>query len=516
MSGQYIVGIDVGTTGTKTVIFDLQGKVVSKAYTEYGCIYPKPGWVEQDAHMIKEATFDTCREAIVKSGIDKNRIACFGLSTQRACALFLDKTGYPMKMFSWQDARPEEESAYISTLVPNDEFYQVNGVPNNPAWIVPKMMWIKRNEIEIWEKTTKVVQLHDYILREMGAPDYYCDETDAGFFCTWDCDHFRWKQEYIDLFRVDINMISKVLPTGTRVGEISGEMAQRTGLPEKLPIVIGLGDQTAASIGAGVVSPGRFSISMGTGGMCLGFLDKPYRDPKGSFMIVGHAIHGCWELEGWQKGSAGIYRWFRDEIATLEKQRAAEKGADVYEILNEMIASVPAGAKGLITMPYFATAGTPRWNENARGTMMGLSYYHDKACIARSIIEGITLEHKDMLVCLKGSGIRVDSACIIGGPTRSELWNQMQADIYGVPVQKPVFEDASVLGAAIAGAYGVGIFGNIAEAADELVKMQKTYEPNPRIVPIYDELYDVYTKIYEGLDKSGAFDAMASFQKRNI
>lgn len=516
MKSQYIVGIDVGTTGTKTVIFDLQGRVVSKAYREYGCIYPKPGWVEQDAYMIKEATLDTCKEAISKAGINKNDIVSFGLSTQRACALFLDETGYPMKMFSWQDARAEEESAYISTLVSDDEFYRVNGVPNNPAWIVPKIMWVKRHEPKIWGKTKKVVQLHDYILKEMGAADYYCDETDAGFFCIWDCDHFRWKQEYIDLFGIDMDMISKVLPTGTRVGEITADISQRTGLPEKLPITVGLGDQTGASIGAGVVSPGRFSISMGTGGMCLGFLDKPYRDQKGSFMIVSHAIHGCWELEGWQKGSAGIYRWFRDEIAALEKQQAEQQGINVYEVLNEMIASVPAGAKGLITMPYFATAGTPRWNENARGTIMGLSYYHDKACIARSIIEGITLEYKDMLTCLKSSGIRVDKACIIGGPTKSELWNQMQADVYGIPVQKPVFEDASVMGAAIAGAFSAGIYGSIAEAADDLVKIQKTYEPNPAIVPIYEELYDIYTRIYEGLDKSGAFEAIADFQKRNI
>ena len=516
MSNRYMVGIDVGTTGTKTVVFDMEGRTVAKAYTEYGSIYPRPGWVEQDAFLIREATLATCRTAIVGSGIRGEDIASFGLSTQRACAIFLDSDGTPLKMFSWQDARAEKESASLAALISDEEFYRINGVPNDPAWIVPKMMWVRENEPRIWERTRKVVQLHDYILKALGAEDYYCDETDAGFFCVWDCDRFCWHRGLIDLFRVDMSLLPEVRRTGERVGTVSREVAERTGLPVGLAVCVGLGDQTGASVGAGVVSPGKFSISMGTGGMCLGFLDKPYRDPKGSFMIVDHAIHGCWELEGWQKGGAGIYRWFRDNIATLEKQNAEKDGTDVYEVLNEMIAAIPAGAKGLITMPYFATAGTPRWNENARGTIMGLSYYHDKACMARSVMEGITLEYKDMLACLKSSDIAVDSACIIGGPTKSELWNQIQADVYGIPVYKPRFADASVLGSAIAGAYSAGLFGSIAEGAGRLVQIQKVYEPNPEATSVYDELYGIYCRIYEGLESHGVYDAIAAFQKKTV
>ncbi|MEA4854081.1 MAG: FGGY family carbohydrate kinase [Christensenella sp.] len=512
---KYIVGIDVGTTGTKTVVFDTKGNEISKAYIEYGSVYPKPGWVEQDAALILDATLDACRQAVGKLQAAEE-LVCVSVSTQRACAIFLDADEKPMKMFSWQDARPEKEAEFIRSKISEQEFYQITGVPNNPAWILPKVMWIQKHEPEVWERTHKVVQLEDYILRALGADDYYVSETNAGFYCVWDADNHKWSQKMVDLFHVDTSMFSRPMESGKTIGEVSRAAGERTGLPAGLPVIMGAGDQTCACIGAGVVRPGALSVSMGTGGMCLAFLDRPYRDPKGSFMVVNHAVPGAFELEGWQKGSAGIFRWFRDEIATQEHEIARREGKDVYVLLNELIAQSPAGAKGLIMLPYFATAGTPRWNDNARGTFFGLTYAHDRSCMARAVIEGITMEHKDMMQSLKKSGVPIERVCIIGGPTKSDLWNQVQADMYGVPVEKPVVEDASIIGCAIIGAVGAGLYGNIPEATQQFVRIDRRYEPDNKNMQRYEELYGIYDMLYRGIEASGAFDAIAEYQNRQL
>jgi xylulokinase len=261
------------------------------------------------------------------------------------------------------------------------------------------------------------------------------------------------------------------------------------------------------------VNPGEIAIVLGTGGMLLGFLDKPYRDPKKAFMIVNHPIDGCFELEGWQKGAAGVFRWFRDEIATHEVFEAKRLGIDPYLLLDDLIKKAPVGSGGLVVLPYFATAGTPRWNDDARGTIFGLSYAHDRACLTRAFAEGITLEIKDMIECMRGSNLTAKSACIIGGPTKCEEWNQIQADIYGIPVHVPVFEDASILGCTIIGAYGAGLFTSIQEGVKKIIRIKKQYEPIQKNVYIYEELYDVYVRIYEGLNSSGAFKKIAALQK---
>ena len=212
-------------------------------------------------------------------------------------------------------------------------------------------------------------------------------------------------------------------------------------------------------------------------------------------------------------GSAGVYRWFRDEIAALENENAEKSGKDVYVLLDEMISTVPPGSKGLLLLPYFASAGTPRWNAKARGTIAGLTFAHDKACLARCFMEGITLEIRDLLNALFNSGLEINKIRILGGPTKSPLWNQMQADIYNRNVETLKYTDAAVLGAAISAGVGAGIFKDFQEGASEMVSVGTTYEPDSRNVKIYDELYGVYCKVYEALDEKGVFEALENFQK---
>lgn len=513
MEKKYIVGIDIGTTGSKTIIFDLNGNAIGSGYIEYTCTYPNPGWVEQDPNVLVESAMKSAKDAIETSGINPLEIASIGISAQRCSVIFIDENNNPIKMISWQDNRAVDEVKEIEKEIGNDKFYEITGLPNSTTWILPKIMWVRKKEPEIWNKTVRMVQVHDYVLKALGADDYYVDPDDACFFGFYDTDRFDWHKGIMDEFDLKPEQFSVPKLSAQNAGYVSKKASLESGFAKGTPLSVGSGDQNCASIGAGIVKGGMASVSLGTGGLATAFLDKAYRDPKGCSMVVSHAIYGKWEIEGLQNGAAGVFRWFRDEIADKEKADAKELGEDVYVKLNEMIEQVPPGSKGLVLMPYFASAAAPRWDSNARGMLMGLTFAHDKACIARAFMEGITLEQKDILTQMKSTGIQLDTVRIMGGATKSEVWNQIQADMYNLPVETLKISDAAVLGAAICGAVSIGLFSGIEQAAKILVKTDKRYEPHPETVEVYERIYDIYCTVYKAFSKSNIFKKIADVQK---
>jgi len=516
MAKEYVVGIDIGTTGAKTAIYDIKGNVVGTGYREYSCQYPKPNWVEQDVSFTTNMAMESAKEAVTTSGVSPGNIASIGLSAQRCCTIFIDKSGNPLRpMISWQDNRTSIEVEEIKKKISARDFYQATGLPMNTTWILTKIYWVRKKEPHIWQNVYKVIQNHDYALKALGAEDYYVDVPDAVFYGVWDTNKFQWSNELLELFEIDKNILPKPIPSGTKVGVISKEAAELTGFLQGTPLCVGAGDQNSAVVGAGIVFEGTVSVSIGTGGIAIAYLDKPFRDPNEMSMVTNHAVYGKWQLEGYQAGAASVFRWFRDEIATLEKSFANGHKVDVYKILNELIDRTPAGAKGLVILPYFASATAPRWNPDARGTILGLTFAHDRACLARAFIEGVTLEEKDIITSMLKSGIKIKTIRIIGGATKSKVWNQIQADMYKKPVETLRVTDAAVLGAAILGGVGVGLFKDIKDGVKKMVTVDQRYEPNSENSKIYDELYDIYCNAYEGLNERKVFSKLAKIQEKN-
>lgn len=514
MEKKYLIGIDVGTTGAKTSIFNFEGTVVGSGYREYVCTYPKPNWVEQDPELLVNSVMEATKDALKTSSINPSEIASIGLSAQRCSAVFIDENGLPLKMISWQDNRTSKEVEQIREKITAEEYYKITGLPLNTTWMLSKIMWLRNNEPDLWAKVYKVVQVHDFVLKALGAERYYVDEPDACFFGVWNTDKMSWDNNMMQLFDISPGLLPEVKPSGTQIGVTSKEVSEKTGLAEGTPLCVGAGDQNCATVGAGIVKGGNVSVSIGTGGMAIAFLDKPYRDPAGQSMVTNHAIHGRWQLEGYQAGAAGVFRWFRDEIATLEKTVANEKGEDVFERINKLIENTPVGAKGLVFLPYLASATAPRWNSSARGTLIGLTFAHDRGCLARAFMEGITMEQKDIIEAMLTTGVEVKAARIMGGATKSELWNQMQADMYNLPVETLKVTDAAVLGAAILAGVGVGVFSSVENGVEKMVSVNKQYMPIAENVKIYSDLYQVYAKAYEGLAGSGTYDALVKIQER--
>ena len=370
MANKYLAGIDIGTTGAKTAIFDLHGTIVSSGYREYTCQYPRPNWVEQDPELLIMKAMESAKEAVSRSGIDPSEIAGVGLSTQRCCSIFVDRQGKLLRpMISWQDNRTTAEVQDIRSKTNDHDYYQITGLPMNTTWILTKILWVRKNEPGLWANTGKVVQLQDFALKALGAEDYFVDIPDTVFFGVWDTDQFSWHGGLMEKFQLARELLPNPTTSGSQVGTITEAASERTGFKKGTPLCVGAGDQNSAVVGAGIVSEGRLSVSIGTGGIAIAYLDRPFRDPQEMSMITNHAIRGKWQMEGYQAGAAGVFRWFRDEIAALEKSQAPSKGKDVYVILDEMIANTPAGAKGLVFLPYLASATAPRWNPQARGTL---------------------------------------------------------------------------------------------------------------------------------------------------
>jgi xylulokinase len=513
MADTHVVGIDIGTTGAKAAVFALDGRLVSSAYTEYACVYPRPNWVEQDVDAIVAAAIDCCRRAVQESRLGAGGIAAVSFSAQRCCSVFVDAQGRLVRpMISWQDNRAHEEVEEIQKRIPADEFYDITGMPLNTTWMVSKIMWVRSHEPENWKRVSKVVQLQDYALKVMGAAEFFDDVSDAGFYGLWDPYRFDWSDRLLGLLGLDRSLFPKPSASGTRVGSVSAAAAAKAGLAPGTPLCIGAGDQNSAAVGAGVVRKGFLSVSLGTGGLAAAYLDTPFRDPNRKAMVDNHAVYGKWQLEGLQAGAAGVFRWFRDEVAALEKESAASSGANVYETLNAMIAKTPPGAKGLVLLPYLASATTPRWNPHARGSLLGLTFAHDRACMARAFMEGITLEVRDMVNSMVSAGIPIEHVRILGGATKSEVWNQMQADVYNRPVQTLKMTDAALMGAALFAAVGIGAFRDIPQGTEAMVRVDAQYSPNPKTAAVYDEIYDIYCRAYDALEAGGIFRALARLQ----
>jgi sugar (pentulose or hexulose) kinase len=510
MAHRYVVGLDIGTTGAKGAVIRLDGKVVSEAYREYICVYPRPNWVEQDVELIVGQAVECCREAVQKSGLDPAAVLSLAISAQRCCAVFVDQQGGLVRpMISWQDNRTHEEVEEIRARMSAEEFYDTTGMPLTTTWIVSKILWVRKHEPENWKRVAKVVQLQDYALKTLGAEDWFDDVSDAGFYGLWNPYSFEWSGKLLSALALDKSLFPQPSASGTRVGGVSAAAAERCGLKAGTPLCVGAGDQNSAAIGAGIVHKGFLSVSLGTGGLAAAYLDTPFRDPNRKAMVDNHAVYGKWQLEGLQSGAAGVFRWFRDEIAALEKEKS---GKNVYDRLNEMIAATPPGAKGLVLLPYLASATTPRWNPHARGALLGLTFAHDRASLARCFMEGITLEVRDMVNSMAASGIPIEQVRILGGATKSELWNQMQADVYNRPVETLKMTDAALMGAALCAAVGVGEFSGIAEGAERMVQVDKKYTPDPQRARLYDEIYGIYCLAYEALEEKGVFQALAKLQ----
>ena len=392
-----------------------------------------------------------------------------------------------------------------------DELYKVTGFPKGAVWPSTKVYWFKKHYPELYEKTYKMVSPQALLIKAMGADGWYDDIDDANWWQICNADTFEYDEKMAEVFDVDIDKYPDNYKPGTQVGTVTPEVAAETGLAVGTPLIVGSGDQQCGAIGVGNVKAGLASICLGTAGLVIGYSDKPVRHPSAACHVLGHPS-GAWTMEGHASAAASAFRWVKNTIGDLESGAADLMGVDVYEILTKEAAQSPPGAKGAIFMPWLAGEACPYYEDKARAAFIGMTLAHTKADMYRAAMEGICFEMKQMLEALKAANFpEFKLLRVTGGAARSDLWNQIQADIYGAPVETVKVSEATALGAAMIGAVGVGMYKDIPEAADNMVQVDKRFEPIPKNVALYEELFEVFEEGFNAL-RTGFFEKLVKFQ----
>jgi xylulokinase len=311
------------------MIFDLEGNLIGEDYREYICEYPKPGWVDQDAEMLFTSSCAALKSAIAKSGIDPKDIAAMGLSTQRCTMVPVDENCRPLrKAISWQDNRSNAECDWIGETIGAERYFEITGLPIANVWAFPAILWIRNNEPEIYERAHKFLLTQEFILHRLGAEGYPEDWSNGSLQGLMEIDTFKWSQEIIDASGLNLDQLPDLVPSGKMVGRVSKEAAELTGMVEGTPLVTGGGDQQCAGIGAGVIAEGLCEVTLGTAGVSLCFMDEPRKDPTMRMPCSAHAYPGKWECEGLQNAAGASYRWFRDNLANIERLVGAHINKD--------------------------------------------------------------------------------------------------------------------------------------------------------------------------------------------
>ena len=492
----YVAALDLGTTGCRTYIFDLSGTIIASDYQEWQSYYPSPSFVEQDANIWWDSIKKTTESAIKKSGIDKTDIVSLSVTNQRETIVPVDKEGNILhNALVWQDRRTIDQVQYIEKKVGIELVYKTTGLTIDPYFSASKILWFKDNKPEIYKNAHKFLLVADFIIYKLTG-QYYTDYSNASRTMLFDIKNLAYSDDIASQLEIDLDKMPDTIESGTDIGEI---VTDETAFDKKTLVVTGAGDQQSAALGVGVVTPGEMKCTTGTGSFILAYLDTPNFDPQKRVLCSCHAIPGAWVQEASIFTSGATLKWFRDEIGQVEFNLAEEKGQDPYELMIAQAEESPIGANGLLLIPHLVGAGAPHWNPLAKGVLFGLALGHQRKDLYRAVLEGVAFEIRKNMDVFKEIGITPKELKVTGGGSRSDLWNQIYADVLGITCVRNIIEEATSLGAAILAASGAGIFPDIAKAAETLCKVDKKWKPREDNCKRYEKLYQFSYEFYNYL-----------------
>lgn len=502
MTMDYLVGIDAGTTGCKSIVFDLDGSILGQDYREYPCLFPGPGLVEQTYEDIIPPLIDSCRAAIEASGVDATEIRAVAFSSQAPLLAMVDEAGDLIRPFlSWQDLRGAPYIPKLREAYGAEKFYAETGDPMGTNSALPKWAWLKDNEPENWARTRWFLSEQEFLLKEWGAEEYWTDLSSASREGMLDVDTMDWSKPVHDLVDMPLETRATVVTDpGKVVGTIGADLAARTGLAEGTLLCLGAHDQNCSTFGGGAVNDGDCVMVMGTFGSCYVVMDKPLRDPDRKLVVKPNHGMGNWTIEAFSNTSASSFRWYRDTFCDAEVSAGKVAGLDPYDIITGQAGRSTIGANGVTFLPYLGGASGARQNPNARANLNGMTLATTKGDVARAVLEGVSFEMRDILDAQSKAGIDVRTIRLVGGAAKSPMWSQMLADIFQRPIEVLRTSEAGCLGAAMYAGVAAGLYGSCAEAAERAVAVTGRYEPDPETKGAYDEAFQRYLDVYDGLD----------------
>ncbi|HEX8324630.1 MAG TPA: xylulokinase [Tepidisphaeraceae bacterium] len=496
----HLLGIDIGTSGTKTLICDERGTVLATAMAEHPIFHPKPGYSEQKPQDWWTATIAATRSVLKKAKVKAVDISGIGLSGQMHGSVFLDKRGKVIRpALLWNDQRTAEECADIEQAVGGRE--KLIGLVANPAltgFTAPKILWLRKREPKNYEKVAQILLPKDYIRFRMTG-EYATEMSDASGTLLLDVANRRWSTELLSTLGIDAGLLPRTYESHIVTGTLSRSAAAELGLAEGTPVVGGGADNAAAAIGNGVVQSGIVAATLGTSGVVFAHSDQPTLDPLGRVHTMCHAVPGKWCVFGCMLSAGGSFQWFRNQLGSAEVAQAKKQKTDPYTLLIDQAASAPAGAEGLFFLPYLTGERCPHPDPYARGAWIGLTARTDRPMMIRALLEGVTYGMRDALEIMQGMQIPVSEIRITGGGARSDFWRQLQADIYKKPLVLTNSSEGPAYGVALLAGVGTGAFDNIEQACQRAIKSTKKIATNKKSAAFYDSHYPTYTNLYGDL-----------------
>ncbi len=495
---EYLLGIDVGTTGSKALLIDRRGEVRASATTEYPMYTPQPLWAEQDPEDWWSATVRSIREVLEKAQARPEEIAGVGLTGQMHGLVLLDREGRVLRpCIMWNDQRTAPQCAAITAQVGLERLLEWTGNPVLPGFTAPKILWVREQEPDAYRRIAHILLPKDYVrFRLTGG--FFSEVSDASGTSLFDVRNRSWCEAMLDALAVPREWLPEVTESPVVSADIDVEAARATGLLQGTPVVGGAGDQAAQAVGTGIVQEGIVSVTIGTSGVVFAASGSYRVEPQGRLHAFCHAVPGMWHLMGVMLAAGGSLRWYRDALGEPESTQARAAGHDPYDLLLEPAAHVPAGSEGLIFLPYLSGERTPYPDPYARGVFFGLTLRHRKAHLTRAVLEGVSYGLRDSLELMKTLGLAVQQVRASGGGARSALWRQILADVLGTEIATVNVTEGAAYGAALLAGVGAGLYPSVQEACREVVRITGTTTPGQDST-IYTDYYLRYRALYPAL-----------------
>ena len=485
---KYLLSHDLGTSGDKATLFSIDGDLIASAVSSYDTHYFGDNRAEQDANDWWNAFCSSTSRLIQESGIDPVDISAISFSGQMMGCLCVDREGNPLRpAIIWADSRAKEEAAKVLSRIGQFDYYKICGHRVSPSYGLYKLMWIQKNEPEIYERTYKTLNAKDYIVFRLTGT-FCTDHSDANGCGFFDLETLDWSDRLLALTDLDRDKLPDIRPSVFKAGTVKNEAAVQAGLAEGIPVIIGAGDGVASNVGAGSIIPGRTFCCLGTSAWITTTTERPLIDTGMRTVTWAHMVPGLYAPNGTMQYAGGSYSWLRHSLFP----------AASYDEMNALAEKSAPGSGGLTFLPYLIGERAPRWDEDAKGCYIGLTPQTSECDMIRSVLEGVTCNLAIILDILRNS-LEINELTVLGGGAKGMLWQQIMADIFDARILVPaVLEEAGSRGAAVCAGVGAGIYSDFS-AVDRFLKISSVREPDPDTKKHYFPVRERFDRYYAAL-----------------
>lgn len=501
-----LLGIDIGTTGSKVLLIDSRGAVRATATVEYSFRTPRPLWAEQDPADWWRATVQALKTIFATPGLQPRQIAGVGLTGQMHGLVLLDSSGNVLRpCIMWNDQRTAVQCRAITTALGRDRVLELTGNQILPGFTAPKIAWVRAAEPDVYSRISTILLPKDYV-RYMLTGKFFTDVSDASGTALFNVAKRSWSDEMLAALEIPRSWLPEATESAAINASVSREGGRATGLLEGTPVVAGAGDQAAQAVGSGVIAEGIVSVTTGTSGVVFAASSRYRVEPQGRLHAFCHALPGTWHLMGVMLSAGGSFRWYRDTFGSEEAVKALAAHRDPYEVLIEGAETVAPGAEGLLFLPYLTGERTPYADPHARGVFFGITVRHTRSHFTRAVLEGVTFGLRDSLELVRSLRLEINQVRASGGGARSAFWCQMMADIFHTPIVALPVTEGAAFGAALLAGVGAGVFPSVQDACSTAVSTGRSFPPGTSSAT-YDAFYAEYRSLYGSL--RGNFDRLA-------